>query len=185
MLLSELLFVDLTVLLLLLRVLCCWLTVALLLLFSALLRVDLTVVPLLFSEELRCGLTVVVLRLLRLLFELSTVPALLVASLLRVVGVTFSTLPSPVAVLPVVDLVVADLSTLPVPVADLLVVDLVLVVLSTLPLPVADLLLVALLSNASGRNTLTVLLFTRVDLPERLLELSSRCTVAFLPVVRS
>ena len=136
------------------------------------------------------------LRLLRLLLELSTVPALLVVSLLRVVGVTvddgcevrlllLSTLPLPVAVLSVVDLVLAGFSTLLDLVADLPVVDLVLVVLSTLPLLFADLLLGVLLPDASGRYTLTVLLLTRVDLPERLLELSSRCTVTFLPVVRS
>jgi len=39
--------------------------------------------------------------------------------------------------------------------------------------------------DASGRYTLTALLLTLVDLPERLSELSSLCTVAFLPVVRS
>lgn len=60
----------------------------LLLLFPELLLDDLTVlVSLLFTEVLRCVLTVVVLRVFRPLFELSTVPALLLVSLLRVVEV--------------------------------------------------------------------------------------------------
>jgi hypothetical protein len=50
----------------------------------------------------------------------------------------------------------------------------------------ADLLLADLLVVTSGRYTFTALLLTRVvALPERLFELSSLSTVAFLPVVRS
>jgi hypothetical protein len=44
---------------------------------------------------------------------------------------------------------------------------------------------VVLSLDTSGRYTLTVLLLTLVDLPERLFELSSLCTVTFLPVVCS
>ena len=65
----------------------------------------------------------------------------------------------------------------------------------TVPLPVVllsvllplteDLVFVVLLLVASGRYTLTALPLTLVALPERLLLLSSRRTVAFLPVSRS
>lgn len=68
------------------------------------------------------------------------------------------------------------LSTLLLPVVVLPDVDCVLEGFSTLPDLVAD---------ASGRNTLTVLLRIWVVLPELLFELSRRCTVTFLPVVRS
>lgn len=109
-----------------------------------------------------------------LLDERSTAPVLLVASLFRVAGFT------------VADRPVLLLRTFASPLSLVL-----LLVLSTLLLrPVVDLLLAALalvvLSlDTSGRYTLTALLLTRVDLPERLLVFSSLRTVAFLPVARS
>ena len=49
----------------------------------------------------------------------------------------------------------------------------------------ADLAFVLLSLDTSGRYTLTALLLTRVDLPERLFVLSSLRILAVLPVVRS
>jgi hypothetical protein len=128
-----------------------------------------------FSEEFRCDLTVALL----LLLERSTAPAFLVVSLLRVVGFTvvdrslvlllallFRMFPSP-----------AFLVLLLVLFMELL--------LSVADLPVFALLLVVLSLDTSGRYTLTALLLTLVDRPERLFVLSSLRTVAVLPVVRS
>lgn len=83
-----------------------------------------------------------------------------------------------------------------VPLLLLVVFDGVTVLLLTVPLPVVVLslllpltedpvLVVLVLLLASGRYTLTELPLTLVDLPERLLLLSSLRTVAFLPVSRS
>jgi hypothetical protein len=120
---------------------------------------------------------------LRFVLERSTVPALLVLCVLRSLVAGFTVAERSVLLLV---LLFRTFSL-----AVLLVLLLVLLVLSIiLPRLVADLLVVDLTSvplslDRSGRYTLTALLLTLVDLPERLFVLSSLCTVAVLPVVRS
>lgn len=119
---------------------------------------------------------------LRFVLERSTVPALLVLCVLRSLVAGFTVAERSVLLLV---LLFRTFSL-----AVLLVLLLVLLVLSViLPRLVADLLVdltsVPLSLDRSGRYTLTALLLTLVDLPERLFVLSSLCTVAVLPVVRS
>lgn len=119
---------------------------------------------------------------LRFVLERSTVPALLVLCVLRSLVAGFTVAERSVLLLV---LLFRTFSL-----AVLLVLLLVLLVLSIiLPRLVADLLVdltsVPLSLDRSGRYTLTALLLTLVDLPERLFVLSSLCTVAVLPVVRS
>jgi len=100
--------------------------------------------------------------------------------LLLVVGLTVVVLWSPLLVLSFVALLVL----VPV-VLSFVVVLLLLPLLPVLLSLTVALVFVVLCLDTSGRYTLTALLLTLVDLPERLSELSSLCTVAFLPVVRS
>jgi hypothetical protein len=134
----------------------------------------------LLLEVLLLTLPVVALRLVELLLEvlLLTLPVVafrLVELLLGVLLFTF-----PVVALRLVELLLGVLLlTFPV-VALRLVVVLLLLLLVTFPEVL--LRLVVLLPLASGRYTLTELLFTTVALPERLLLLSSLRTVVDLPV---
>jgi hypothetical protein len=125
---------------------------------------------------------------LRLLFERSTAPALPVVCVFRfrVAGFTVADRSGLLLVLVLRMFLLSAFLVLLFALFSLL------LALSTLLLrSLVDLLsaedrtFVALSLDTSGRYSLTVLLLTLVDLPERLFELSSLCTVAFLPAVRS
>lgn len=143
---------------------------------------DLTVVPLLLLVE-RSGVTVV---LLLLLVERSGLTVLLLLVLVELLLVELSE-DLTVALRFVVDVLpeLAPSVTL-VLLLLLLTVPLLLLLSVVVLLPLTeDRVLVVLPLLASGRYTLTALPLTLVALPELLLLLSSRRTVAFRPVSRS
>jgi len=187
---------DLPDLLLLLLLLVDEVLVALLFLLDEL-ELDLTVeLWLLLPVELECERVVVAFLLPEELSDLTVVLLLLlversgVTVLLRVLGELF--------LVELSDDLTVELRFVDVPLREVVpsVTLVLLLLLLTVPLPVVvflsvllplteDLVFVVLPLFASGRYTLTELPLTLVALPERLLLLSSRRTVAFLPVSRS